>query len=34
MTARETYVGKAIARVEDARLLSGKGCYVDDLHRA
>jgi carbon-monoxide dehydrogenase large subunit len=34
MTARETYVGKAIARVEDARLLSGKGCYVDDLHPA
>jgi carbon-monoxide dehydrogenase large subunit len=33
MTARETYVGKAVARVEDARLLSGKGCYVDDLHR-
>jgi carbon-monoxide dehydrogenase large subunit len=33
MSARETYVGKAIERVEDARLLSGKGCYVDDLHR-
>jgi carbon-monoxide dehydrogenase large subunit len=33
MTASETCVGKAIARVEDARLLSGKGCYVDDLHR-
>ena len=33
MTARAPYVGQAIARVEDARLLTGNGCYVDDLHR-
>jgi carbon-monoxide dehydrogenase large subunit len=33
MNARDTYVGKSVTRVEDARLLSGKGRYVDDLHR-
>jgi carbon-monoxide dehydrogenase large subunit len=31
MTAREPYVGQAIARIEDARLLTGNGRYVDDL---
>jgi carbon-monoxide dehydrogenase large subunit len=33
MTAREAYVGQPIARIEDARLLTGNGRYVDDLHR-
>ena len=33
MSAREAYVGKRIERLEDPRLLTGKGCYVDDLHR-
>jgi len=31
MSARETYVGRSIERIEDLRLLTGKGCYVDDL---
>ncbi len=26
------YVGESIARVEDYRLLTGKGCFVDDIH--
>ena len=33
MNAPETYVGKPIERIEDLRLLTGKGRYVDDLHR-
>ena len=28
-----TYVGKPIERIEDLRLLRGRGSYVDDLHR-
>ena len=31
MSAREAYVGRSIERIEDLRLLTGKGCYVDDL---
>lgn len=26
------YVGRSILRVEDERLLQGKGCFVDDMH--
>jgi aerobic carbon-monoxide dehydrogenase large subunit len=29
----EKYVGKPIERLEDLRLLRGRGQYVDDLHR-
>ena len=27
----EAYVGRPVERIEDLRLLTGKGCYVDDL---
>ena len=33
MTARDAYVGQPLQRIEDLRLLTGRGCYVDDLHR-
>jgi carbon-monoxide dehydrogenase large subunit len=33
MTASEAFVGKPVERVEDARLLTGRGRYIDDLHR-
>jgi carbon-monoxide dehydrogenase large subunit len=33
MTVREACVGTRVLRIEDVRLLAGKGCYVDDLHR-
>ena len=33
MSATETFVGAPILRIEDLRLLTGKGQYVDDLHR-
>src|SRR5262245_31129039 len=29
-----TYVGAPIERVEDLRLLRGRGCYLDDLARS
>jgi carbon-monoxide dehydrogenase large subunit len=32
MTARDAYIGQSVRRIEDLRLLAGKGCYVDDLH--
>ena len=32
MTARVALIGAAIERIEDPRLLSGNGRYVDDLH--
>ncbi|HEX9858141.1 MAG TPA: hypothetical protein VGA75_07275, partial [Paracoccaceae bacterium] len=32
MTARDALIGAAIERIEDPRLLSGNGRYVDDLH--
>lgn len=28
---REPYIGRSIPRVEDPRLLTGRGCFVDDL---
>jgi len=28
-----SYVGQPIERIEDLRLLRGRGSYVDDLHR-
>ena len=31
---RQRSIGLPIERIEDARLLAGKGCYVDDLHLA
>ena len=32
MTSLSTrFVGKRIARREDARFLTGRGCYVDDI---
>ena len=31
MSAREGYVGNPIERLEDLRLLRGRGQYVDDL---
>ncbi len=34
MTAHEAFVGAAIERIEDLRLLRGHGRYVDDLHRS
>src|SRR5262245_15612430 len=33
MTAQDKFVGAAIERIEDRRLLTGSGCYVDDIHR-
>jgi carbon-monoxide dehydrogenase large subunit len=33
MSARQPLVGQPIERVEDFRLLRGKGRYVDDIHR-
>lgn len=33
MSATATFVGAPILRIEDLRLLTGKGQYVDDLHR-
>lgn len=32
MTSRDAFVGKYIPRVEDRRLLTGKACFVDDIH--
>src|SRR5258708_3548662 len=32
-TSDNTYVGRPIPRTEDPRLLRGKGCFLDDLHR-
>src|SRR4051812_5207174 len=29
---RNAYIGAGIARLEDARFLTGRGTYVDDLH--
>jgi carbon-monoxide dehydrogenase large subunit len=31
---REPYIGRAIPRLEDPRLLTGRGCFVDDLSPA
>jgi carbon-monoxide dehydrogenase large subunit len=28
----ERYVGSAVRRVEDPRILTGRGCYIDDIH--
>ena len=28
---KHSYIGEAITRIEDERLLSGKGKYIDDL---
>src|SRR5262249_29929658 len=33
MTAQDKFVGAAIERIEDLRLLTGNGRYVDDIHR-
>ena len=33
MSARTNLVGQPIQRIEDLRLLRGKGRYVDDIHR-
>ena len=32
MTAQDAFVGAAVERIEDLRLLRGEGRYVDDLH--
>src|SRR5687767_7548975 len=32
MTAKAAFVGTAVERIEDLRLLRGEGRYVDDLH--
>lgn len=32
MTAKDAFIGAAIERIEDLRLLTGNGRYVDDLH--
>ena len=32
MTALNSYVGQAVERIEDLRLLRGRGQFVDDLH--
>jgi carbon-monoxide dehydrogenase large subunit len=31
--AIDTYVGRSIPRIEDLRLVTGRGCYADDLDR-
>ena len=31
--SHNNYVGRPIPRTEDPRLLRGKGCFVDDMHR-
>ena len=31
MAADTAHIGKAVERIEDARFLTGRGCYVDDL---
>src|SRR5688572_24420268 len=33
MTAKDAFVGTAVERIEDLRLLAGNGRYVDDIHR-
>jgi carbon-monoxide dehydrogenase large subunit len=33
MSARADLVGQPLLRIEDLRLLRGKGRYVDDIHR-
>ena len=33
MTAQGAFIGAAIERIEDLRLLTGNGRYVDDIHR-
>ena len=33
MTAKDARIGRPLPRVEDLRLLTGNGRYVDDLHR-
>jgi carbon-monoxide dehydrogenase large subunit len=33
-TVPNTYVGQSVERIEDPRLLAGRGIYVDDLHPA
>ena len=33
MTAKDAFIGAAIERIEDLRLLAGNGRYVDDIHR-
>lgn len=33
MTAKDAFVGAPVERIEDLRLLTGNGRYVDDLHR-
>ena len=30
--ATNTYIGQPVERIEDARLLTGRGIFVDDLH--
>jgi carbon-monoxide dehydrogenase large subunit len=32
MSAPKTYIGQAVERIEDPRLLRGRGQFVDDLH--
>jgi carbon-monoxide dehydrogenase large subunit len=34
MKVQDAFVGMPVERIEDARLLTGRGQYVDDLHRA
>jgi carbon-monoxide dehydrogenase large subunit len=34
MKVQDAFVGRPVERVEDTRLLTGRGQYVDDLHRA
>ena len=31
MNTAHSHIGKAVERIEDARFLTGRGCYVDDL---
>jgi len=31
--SHNNYVGRPIPRTEDPRLLRGRGCFVDDMHR-
>jgi CO/xanthine dehydrogenase Mo-binding subunit len=32
MTSQAAFIGTPVERIEDLRLLTGRGRYVDDLH--